>query len=122
VPLVALKCIFCDNNRPLNSQLVCLETETEGNKYTRPEIAFSRSIFDFIMVSDVNSDAEMLWSLLNGFIFLNEPLHRHAHIWSQDVGIITTRRTGPMGRIPTHADLISKLFIKYLYWKIKIYL
>lgn len=62
-------------------------------KYTQPEIAFSRSIFDFIIVSDVNTDAGMLWSLLNGFIFLNEPLHRHARFWSQDVGIITTRPT-----------------------------
>lgn len=60
-------------------------------KYTPPEIASFGSIFDFIIVSDVNTDAGMLWSLLNGFIFLNEPLHRHAHIWSQDVGIITTR-------------------------------
>lgn len=62
-------------------------------KYTQPEIASSGSIFDFFIVSDVNTDAEMLWSLLNGFIFLNEPLHRHAHIWSQDVGITTTRPT-----------------------------
>lgn len=62
-------------------------------KYTRTEIALSRSIFDFIIVSDVNTDAELLWRLLNGFIFLNEPLHRHAHIWSQDVGIITRRHT-----------------------------
>lgn len=71
--------------------------ETEGTLHRsifleccQPEIAFSRSIFDFISVSDVNTDAGMLWSLLNGFIFLNEPLHRHAHIWSQDVGIITS--------------------------------
>lgn len=34
----------------------------------------------FFIPCDVSTDAGMLWSLLNGFIFLNEPLHQHAHI------------------------------------------
>lgn len=38
-------------------------------KYIQLEIASFRSIFDFIIVSDVSTDAEILWSLLNGFIF-----------------------------------------------------
>ena len=70
--------------------------------HSQPEIAFFRSIFDFIIVSDVNTDAEMLWSLLNGFIFLNEPLHQHARIWSQDVGIITTRTTALFSHLRQH--------------------
>lgn len=46
--------------------------------------------------SDVNTDAGRLRSLLNGFIFLNEPLHRHAHNWSVGLGgggggVITTQ-------------------------------
>lgn len=37
--------------------------------------------FLFFILRDVSTDAGMLWSLLNGFIFLNEPLHQHAHIF-----------------------------------------
>lgn len=58
--------------------------------YPSPEIAFSGSIFDFINVPDVNTDAELPRSLLNGFIFLNEPLHLDALAnRSQDVGATT---------------------------------
>lgn len=38
------------------------------------------TLFFFLIPCDVSTDAGMLWSLLNGFIFLNEPLHQHAHI------------------------------------------
>lgn len=54
---------------------------------TRNSFLQINRLFHFIIVSDVSTDAGLLWSLLNGFIFLNEPLHRHAaHICSQHVG------------------------------------
>lgn len=119
--MLVVSCSYCNNHQ-------CSESKTEGIacmcyvflKYIPPKIAFSRSIFDFIIVSDVNTDAELLWSLLNGFIFLNEPLHRHALIWSQDVGIITTRKNGAiLSHLTPSLISESQLDIKMLLFFLK---